>query len=362
MQKLMLLLLAMGLLLSAMDDQTRPVIARDEQVVFFPTWGRQTDAGWNLRIHGWIFEPEESSLRRGLLIGTLRRGLRLEAGESEALLFSGRARAFLVDNERNQQVAIRLADIELPLAPSGANGHFTDEVLLSLAEADRLAPPNETGGRRIEYRAVTAAGDDRAFTGQVHLLSEQGLSVISDIDDTIKISDVQDRRRMLRRTFLEPFQAAPGMSDLYAAWAKQGASFHYVTASPWQLYLPLAEFTAEEGFPPGTFHMKMFRARDRSLFNLFADPDATKRLAILPLIAAFPQRRFVLVGDSGQRDPEIYGQLFREYPAQITRIFIRDVTGQKPDDPRYQAAFRDVPADRWIVFSDPAALAEHELE
>lgn len=61
----------------------------------------------------------------------------------------------------------------------------------------------------------------------------------------------------------------------------------------------------------------------------------------------------MLVGDSGERDPEIYGNLARLYPKRVRRIFIRAVKGEKPDDQRFHTAFRDIPREKWLVFTDP---------
>ena len=62
----------------------------------------------------------------------------------------------------------------------------------------------------------------------------------------------------------------------------------------------------------------------------------------------------VLVGDSGERDPEIYGNVARLYPKRVVQIFIRAVKGEKPDDERFLKAFKGVPRDKWLIFTDPA--------
>ncbi|MFM8471099.1 MAG: phosphatidate phosphatase App1 family protein, partial [Limisphaerales bacterium] len=188
------------------------------------------------------------------------------------------------------------------------------------------------------------------------LLADTGLSVISDVDDTIKVSHVRDRRALLRKTFYEPFQAVDGMAAVYRAWATNGANFHYVSASPWQLYEPLAEFTATNGFPAGSWHLKQFRVKDGSFLALFDSPEHYKPAVIEPMLRQFPNRRFILVGDSGERDPEIYGALARKFPQQVHRIYIRDVTDEDAEAARYQTAFKDVPRERWSVFRQPSEI------
>jgi phosphatidate phosphatase APP1 len=74
------------------------------------------------------------------------------------------------------------------------------------------------------------------------------------------------------------------------------------------------------------------------------------------LLNDYPRRRFILVGDSGERDPETYGTIARKFPARVLRIFIRDVTGEPAGTARYRHAFADLNADTWQLFQDPANL------
>ncbi len=69
----------------------------------------------------------------------------------------------------------------------------------------------------------------------------------------------------------------------------------------------------------------------------------------------------MLVGDSGESDPEIYGELARRHPDAVRLVSIRDVTGEGDDDVRYRAAFRDVPVERWRRFASPAELADVDV-
>jgi phosphatidate phosphatase APP1 len=102
--------------------------------------------------------------------------------------------------------------------------------------------------------------------------------------------------------------------------------------------------------------LKPFRWKDRSFFSLFADPAQYKTGVIEPLLKQFPTRRFILIGDSGERDPEIYGALARQFPEQVVKIYIRDVTQEAADSPRYQKGFHGVPPDRWHICGDPAEI------
>jgi phosphatidate phosphatase APP1 len=64
-------------------------------------------------------------------------------------------------------------------------------------------------------------------------------------------------------------------------------------------------------------------------------------------------RTLILVGDSGERDPEIYGFIARKYPKRVHQIFIRAVKDENKDDERFLKAFENIPRNKWLVFTDP---------
>jgi phosphatidate phosphatase APP1 len=123
------------------------------------------------------------------------------------------------------------------------------------------------------------------------------------------------------------------------------------------LFLPLSEFVRSNGYPVGAFYLKDFRWKDQSFFSLFQSPEKYKPKVIRPLFKRFPHSRFVLVGDSGERDPEIYGALAREYPRQVARVLIRQVSDEPNQELRYKQAFRDLPPDSWRIFREAADIS-----
>ena len=322
----------------------------DEDARIFPALGRREGELWELRVHGWVYEPEHDSAVRDATIEALRLALELPDEARESDLFRARARSFLVDNESSKSLLLRIGDEEHELASTGWNGHTDTDLRLGAAGLR----PDAAG--MIPIDVITRPGDTRSFGSVAFLLEDRGVSVISDIDDTVKISEVRDKQKLLRNTFMHEFKPVPGMADTYRRWAAAGAAFHYVSASPWQLYDPLDAFFKAATFPPGSLHLKQFRWKDTSFFSLFQDPVAYKKPILAGLLTRYPNRRFVLVGDSGEKDPEVYGILYREFPTQVAAIHIRDVTGEARDDPRYVAAFAEVPGERWSLFTDPGTL------
>ncbi len=342
----------------AANSATAEGLKSDEEAIIIPTaaWLSKDGLSWQIPLHLWVFEPEEDSLTRNAILDGLANLLELSGGRaSESEIFRERARPFLQDNERGKALDLKVGDYRVPMPETGANGRA--EAVVSLPSEDFRV---STTASSIPVRAILKQGDSRAFEGQVHFIGLEGLSVISDIDDTIKISHVVDKRLLLERTFLKPFEEAPGMAELYRDWANSGAAFHYLSSSPWQLYPALSDFMAVAGFPAGSFHLRGFRLKDESFFNLFKSSMRSKPPVIKALLARYPGRRFILVGDSGEVDPEIYGEIARHHGDQIAHIFIRLVTREHRGSARMEAALRGLPASLWSLFEEPSVLP-HDL-
>ncbi len=340
-------------------ETVRSSIRADEEVVFYPTCGAYDEkhGTWRLPIHGIVYEPEEDSWRRGALAISVRKALGLDADDTRSEFLDRRLRLFLVDNEGGKEIFVRIGDRAYAAGTSEADGHFQTTLLLADDDVKQLVE-TDRDGRWLPFEAVTPASDERRFQGRVQLIEPAGLSIISDIDDTIKHSAVGDRKALLANTFLRKFRPVAGMPELYRRSAEQGIVFHYVSGSPWQLYLPLAEFLAAEEFPTGSMHLKHFRLKVRSMATVLASQEAHKLPAIDAILTAYPQRRFILVGDTGEQDPEIYAKVARKHAGQVAGLFIRNVTGEADDDPRFTAVREGLEDVRFELFEEPESLSE----
>ena len=337
---------------SSSRAQTSP-INTDEEVLFFPGLAVEVGTAWTAHVHGWIFEPQADRATLATLEALLREKLDLPKEDFDSPRFRERARMFLVDNERSKRISVDVSGRTVTLAPSKPNGHFEGQI--PLGETDRRA------GEWIEFRARTRPGDSRVFAGRIQLVGRRGLSVVSDIDDTIKDSNVLDRRELAANTFARDFRAVPGMADLYQRWATgSNAVFHYVSGSPWQLYPALDEFAQHAGFPGGTFHLRQFRLKDRSAVEFLENRTLEYKLGVIDrLMRLFPDRRFVFVGDSGEMDPEVYAALALRFPGQVVAILIRDVRGESLDSPRFVKLYKPLaPSIVRRVFRNPSELAD----
>jgi phosphatidate phosphatase APP1 len=322
-------------------------LADDEEVRFVPTFAAADDDGWNVPIDAWVFEPEDDGLARRALVKVVEEALETQLDDVASDRLAANLQPFLVDNERGKDVVVTVGGVTQKVCTSGANGRCSGVVRL---------PATARG--TVEVTLVLGEDDPRRFVGRAHLLEDAGVSVLSDIDDTIKITEVHDRAKLVENTFVRPFRATPGVVALYRRWSEQGAAFHYVSNSPVPLMDALEHFLDGAGYPPGSLTLKMFRWTDGTFLDLLAAPEDHKQRAIEAHLDAFTTRRFVLVGDTGERDPEIYAALRRTYGERIAKIYLRD-TGSMPADAlrtRLEAVFEGLPAQSWTVFEDGAEI------
>ncbi|CAD0084557.1 unnamed protein product [Aureobasidium vineae] len=189
------------------------------------------------------------------------------------------------------------------------------------------------------------ASEDLSATEEVKVTPVRGVSLISDIDDTIKHSAITSgAREIFRNAFIRDLGdlTIEGVRQWYCKLADMGVQMHYVSNSPWQLYPVITGFFKAAGLPLGSFHLKQYSGMLQGIF----EPVAERKKATLDrLFRDFPERKFVLVGDSGEADLEVYTDVVLEYPGRVVAIFIRDVTS-KPDKGFFDPSMGPLSGDR----------------
>ncbi len=334
-----------------------------EAVVFYPSFGYRVDAEtWTVVVQGCVYHQRITWLRRKPVLSVIRRAMRV--GRDSELCFRQRMRQFLVHFSAGRQVTVQLGTETTTVGPTEAAGLFRGELQIPAQVLDADLVSGCSGKPRwVQYHANLPDGDTRSFVGDAQLLEGRGVSIISDVDDTLKHSNVPDRGDLFQNTFVREFVPIPGMPELYRQCAVRGAAFHYVSGSPWQLYEPLAEFWQSQGYPAGSFHLKRFRLRESaSKLRRMSPQRPHKTAAIDPIVTAFPERKFILIGDSGEQDPEIYAHFLRERPQQVLQVFIRAVRGTQIDLPRLQQTFADAPQTSWTVYETAEQIHEPLLK
>jgi hypothetical protein len=298
-------------------------LQKDEEMIVFPSFAYDGKDGLvHLSFRAWIFEPEPDSIWRKSLVKSIQGFFPKPGSPAEQKTLERRLHGFTADNEAYKSPVFQLGMRTTHPGPSGADGHIAVEWNLTLPQSEKTRL--ETGILPLTW--------ERGGKQTPIWIAKEGLSVVSDSDDTIKITQVLNREALVANSLIKDFQPVPGMSGLYARLAAKRAVFHYVSASPWQLYPDIGEFL-QKNFPHGTVSLRKLRWKDSSGIEfLWKDSVAYKTTTIAELMERFPQRKFLLIGDSGEKDPEVYESLRQRFPAQITGILIRIPPEQKTLD------------------------------
>jgi phosphatidate phosphatase APP1 len=206
-------------------------------------------------------------------------------------------------------------------------GHFEFDL--------RLQPPIEADGwQQVELELLSPPprrGQSVKAKAQVLVPPASArFGVISDLDDTVVWSNVRSKLRMLAmlarsnpRT-RKPFK---GVAAFYralhqGAGGHEGNPFFYVSSSPWNLHAPLLEFLSLQGLPSGPLMLKDFG--DHMLFGS-GDHRTHKLQCIERVFSTYPGLPFLLIGDSGEQDPEIYRHVLDVHPGRVRAVYIRTV-------------------------------------
>ena len=324
----------------------------DVEVSIYPAYAFLNGDDWQIPLRGWVHQDRRLPDR---LINEIAE-LTLRCADAEISHFGPRFDNFSDDSRSRQSVKIQFdTDGEQhDFQPSDLNGLIERTLTLSAAKAQTLLRQQNSS----QWLSFTVVSDGHTGKGKVALLDPRGVSLVSDIDDTIKVTEVPgDKDEVLKNTFCRPFVSVRSMIDMYRSLGN--AAFHYVSGGPWQLYPPLSDFLAREGFPEGTFHMnyfpKNFLAEDtRSLLkdSICGSLGRTydhKVETIKRLMNSFPEREFILVGDSGELDVEVYRHIRELFGARVREIWIRDVVNDEAVNSfRFKGVDRIIKAEKIV--------------
>jgi phosphatidate phosphatase APP1 len=195
--------------------------------------------------------------------------------------------------------------------------------------------------------------------------------VISDIDDTIVFSSATNYLRMAKIVLLgNAFSRLPfkGVAAFYRGLEKGTAGspvnpFFYVSSSPWNLYDVLRDLFEHRSIPAGPLLLQDFGIDREKLFH--EDHRSHKLRMITDVLRTYQDLQFLLIGDSGQADPEIYTEVVRTFPGRIKAVYIRDVSGEHSRDAAVQALAQQVKGEHncdLLLVEDTVAAARHALE
>ncbi|KAI1330788.1 hypothetical protein F5Y16DRAFT_395760 [Xylariaceae sp. FL0255] len=355
---------------SSLSISSSDLAATPTQALNIPGYGNWTDAGWNVRIHGNIFkqpnisEERLDSLANGFLIGTdissLPADEQVQARNLTAEIYVVQQGNVSVTVNFQTDVYVRpnasggvinahggAQTIDLPYNTT-SEGDFDTFLLLKNttgSNGGHLVPGNATGQIQAlnVYTNGTITGNATAY-----LVPPTGFTIISDIDDILRVTKIYDPKEGLLNSFARAFTPWEDMPDIYANWSASinNLHFHYLTTTPEQVTRNYMDFIYKT-YPLGSFDTRPLN---------FSDVSATlsiRKAMLDKIFQTFPERKFVLVGDTTNSDiMSDYPQMAKDYPGQVQCIFLRNTTATDSTDlfPYDTSGFKGLNQSQYMFF------------
>ncbi len=196
------------------------------------------------------------------------------------------------------------------------------------------------------------------------------IACISDIDDTFLVSHSATILKRLQVLLTEnaysrqPFDGVVAHYQLLAD-ANNGPGrtnpFFYVSSSEWNLYDYILEFSTKNGLPDGVYLLSQLK-QFRDLLKTGQNKHSGKFTRIVRIVEAFPEQKFILLGDDTQEDPSIYASIVEHFPGQIRCVYIRQV--HKKNQPATRATLDRIEAAGVLCcyFAHSADARQHSVD
>lgn len=185
-----------------------------EEMMLFPNTGFQKKEGdWRINLHGWRFQTSKRNKFFGESSSAVAQRLARLLATSEQVVYYNdtfnrdRLKPFMVQDETYEKVRILLGTKHNYTTKTDGEGQFRTSFILPDADVQEMKQ-TANNDKIITYKAVGDNAD--VWEGKIHLLERQGLSIVSDVDDTIKVSEVLDKMRLVANTFIHKFKVVEG--------------------------------------------------------------------------------------------------------------------------------------------------------
>lgn len=302
------------------------------QIIPFDTYGTKS----HLYLKGRALEDEDIDLDKkgwlNLLVNSWKR--------------------FETDEIRNTPITITIADKIVINSTTDAEGYYLiDESIETIKEhidsngwlRYMVSYSNSNKSRQIQL--------GNQFFGEMLIPKEKSsFGVISDIDDTILHTGVAStlKWRVVVNTFFKTphkRKALEGSAEFYNMLHRGKSNsdanpIFYVSNSPWNLYRYLKFFLKRNGFPKGPILLRDFRTP----FDRTPKTELTHKYnEIYNILDTFPDLKFILIGDCGEKDAYIYLDVVKRFPNSIAAIYLRSVEHSKRMK-RISSLFKDYKA------------------
>ncbi|MGJ3234478.1 App1 family protein [Marivirga sp.] len=201
------------------------------------------------------------------------------------------------------------------------------------------------GWHDVNYSIIDEGNEIYRATGEFLVVGDEAkFGTISDIDDTILVSHATQLFKKFRLIMTKnaktrlPFE---GVTEFYEKLRAEANPFFYVSSSEWNLYDFLQDFFKVRNIPKGPFLLQEYKSGLRDLLFTGGGSHQHKQDKIKRLMTLFPNLKFILIGDSGQRDTEIYRQALHEFPERILAVYIRKIGKKDNFDQETTQEFQD---------------------
>ncbi|OKP00596.1 hypothetical protein PENSUB_7741 [Penicillium subrubescens] len=364
---------------SSLGLKSSDLAALPTNVLNIDPYANWTNSGWNVRFHGNVYKQPNTSvadlnkLANVFLIDTKIADLP-ESQQEQARNLT--AEIFVV---QQPHVAVNTIHLE-PAASQGSSGqpggggssHTTggwQNVTLpynTTAEGDfdvfvPIASNGLTAGNKTSAIQRLNTHVDGASIGNAtaYLVPPTGLTVVSDIDDILRITKIYEPKEGLFNSFAKAFTPWENMPLIYSNWSSSlpNMHFHYLTTTPEQVTRNYMQFIYST-YPGGSFDTRPLN---------FSDVSATlsiRKFLLQKIFETFPQRKFILIADTSNSDVmRDYPEMATEFPGQVQCIFLRNTSATDSGDkfPYDTSGFKNLPQSQYMFFLNPDDLSNLDI-
>lgn len=367
--------------LASANVSSTDIAAEPTQVLNIPGYGNWTGSQWNLRVHGNVYKQPVLSnetvdkLANLYLIDTSVAQLNNTQQQDQARNLT---RSIYIVQQGEVNVTVNI----LPSPQFGGDGEpgggggitgqginqtttlpypTTDQgdfdVFIPLDSTSSLRPGNGVvPPQRVNvYARGTTTGNATSY-----LVSDNGLTIISDIDDILRVTKIYQPKEGLLNSFARPFVAWQNMPVIYANWSRSIPTmhFHYLTTTPEQVTRPYMDFIYKT-YPGGSFDTRPLN---------FSDVSATlsiRKYLLDRIFRTYPNRKFILVADTSNSDVmRAYPQMAQQYPNQVQCIFLRNTSASDPSNrfPYDTSGFKNLNTNSYMFFVNADDLTNLDIE
>lgn len=343
------------------DDEIEQLPVR---ILNIPGFANLTDNGWSVLFHGQAYrEPLENSSKLDTLtnvflpekdVDQLNETQQDQARNLTSAIYSlpvsDLSLTFTLYNATKDAQDSPILNLTFPL-PTDSRGEFNQFVHMN----DSI--PTDLGERvhRVEVR--TNAGD--LGNSSAFLVPSQGITFLADIDDVLRVTRIYSPTSGLNNSFANPFTPWSTMPAVYTHWLESipSAHFHYLTTTP-EPATRMYESFIFGNYPLGSFDTRPYN------FTTLDQTFRVRSVALRRALETFPQRRFVLIGDTSNADiMRDYPQLAKDY-GNVQCILLRNTTATDSGDhfPYDTSGFEGLDNSTYFFFDVPEDLMGLDIE